>query len=45
MSPNYPASVLGRASGDGFYMAVDFIGQLCELAFIVGTISTRSGIL
>jgi thermitase len=44
-SPNYPAPVLGWASGDSFYMTFDYrkTSGSYDLGFLVGTISTASG--
>jgi thermitase len=44
-SPAYPAAVLGWATGDNFYMAIDFktTPGAYELGFIVGKVSTRNG--
>jgi len=42
VAPSYQAQVLGSYSGNNFYMAI-FLGQTYKLAYIVGTISTRSG--
>lgn len=45
ISPCYPAPVLGWATGNNFYMWLDFktSGSCFELGMIVGTISTKSG--
>lgn len=42
---NYPAPVLGWASGNDFYMTFDYrkTASSFDLGFLVGTISTRSG--
>jgi len=43
--PCYPAPILGWATGNSFYMAIDYktSASCYELGFIVGTISTASG--
>jgi hypothetical protein len=42
---SYTAPLLGKASGDNFYMAIQYPGQLYKGAFLVGTVSTASGTL
>jgi hypothetical protein len=43
-SPAYPASLLGWASGNNFYMAIDFKDAqgAYDMSFLIGTVSTRT---
>jgi hypothetical protein len=45
MDPGYPATMLGWASGNNFYVAFDYrdVPGYYDMSLLVGTISTRTG--